>query len=112
MRTASNSRWSGYAGTISIESMYGGESYAAREPIPTMPHEPSLALLKWLAALLNMAVEPLALCYPGLAGGTFRAGQHLDSEQFRSDPRTCRPGRGKLSVRPTCAAPRPKARPF
>jgi hypothetical protein len=42
MRTASNSRWSGYAGTISIESMYGGESYAAREPI----HEPSLALLK------------------------------------------------------------------
>jgi hypothetical protein len=35
MRTASNSRWSGYAGTISIESMYGGESYAAREPIPT-----------------------------------------------------------------------------
>src|SRR5262249_49593468 len=50
MRTASNSRWSGYAGTISIESMYGGESYAAREPIPTMPHEPSWALLKWLCS--------------------------------------------------------------
>jgi hypothetical protein len=30
-----------------------------------------------------MAVEPLALCYPGLAGGTFRAGQHLDSEQIK-----------------------------
>src|SRR5215831_12148207 len=26
------------------------------------------------AALLNMAVEPLAVCYPGLAGGTLRAG--------------------------------------
>jgi hypothetical protein len=26
------------------------------------------------AALLNMAVESLAICYPGLAGGTFRAG--------------------------------------
>ena len=26
------------------------------------------------AALVNMAVEPLAMCYPGLAGGTFRAG--------------------------------------
>jgi len=24
------------------------------------------------AALLNMAVEPLATCYPGLAGGTLR----------------------------------------
>src|SRR5258705_8538268 len=28
----------------------------------------------------------LAMCYPGLAGGTLRAGQHLDSEQFRSAP--------------------------
>jgi hypothetical protein len=26
------------------------------------------------ATLLNMAVEPLAMCYPGLAGGTLRAG--------------------------------------
>jgi hypothetical protein len=26
------------------------------------------------AALLNMAAEPLAVCYPGRAGGTLRAG--------------------------------------
>jgi len=38
-----------------------------------------------------MAVEPLAMCYPGLAGGTLRARWRLDSEQFRSAPRTCRP---------------------
>jgi hypothetical protein len=40
-----------------------------------------------------------AICYPGLAGGTLRAGQLLDSEQFRSVPRTCRPSCGRLSVR-------------
>src|SRR5258707_10754861 len=33
----------------------------------------------------------LAMCYADLAGGTLRAGQRLDSEQFRSAPRTCRP---------------------
>ena len=27
----------------------------------------------WFCSLLNMAVEPLAMCYPGLAGGTLRA---------------------------------------
>jgi hypothetical protein len=40
------------------------------------------------------------MCYPGLAGGTLRAGQHPDSEQFRSAPRTFRPLCGRLSVRP------------
>ena len=34
--------------------MCGGESYVAREPIPTMPHEPSLALLKRDARLLGV----------------------------------------------------------
>jgi hypothetical protein len=29
-----------------------------------------------------MAIESFAMCYPGLAGGTWRAGQHLDSERI------------------------------
>src|SRR5262249_11974025 len=54
-----------------------------------------------------MAVEPL--CYPGLAGGTLRAGQCLDSEQFRSASGTSRPLCDTLSARQAsrtgCAIP-------
>jgi len=52
--------------------------------------------MRGLCSLLNMAIEPLAMCYSGLAGGTFRAGQHLDSEQFRSVRRTCHGVGGRL----------------
>ena len=38
------------------------------------------------------------MCYPDLAGGPFRAGQRLDSEQFRSAPRISRPPYGRLMV--------------
>src|SRR5262249_16226768 len=61
-------------------------------------------LLSGIAALLlatgtahaedGWAVEPLAMCYPDLAGGTLRG----DSEHFRSAPRTSRPPYGRLMV--------------
>ena len=38
--------------------------------------------IKYQILHLNMAVEPLALCYPGLAGGTLRGRPRLDSERI------------------------------
>jgi len=43
------------------------------------------------AALLNPAIERASMCYPGPVGAHWGAGQlRLDSEHFRSTPRTCR----------------------
>jgi len=38
------------------------------------PRGPDMNTPVVLQPFLNMAVEPLAMCYPGLAGGTLRAG--------------------------------------
>jgi hypothetical protein len=59
------------------------------------------------AALLNTAVEPLAMCYPGfwLRRIEGQTPLRLDSEHFRSVPRTCGPDYGRLKLRKTGHGP-------
>src|SRR5262249_15720490 len=76
----------------------------ASSPSGGLIFPPDTMTIQHRRLILALAAEhrlPAVYCYPILAGGTLRAGQRLDSEQFRSAPRTCRPLYGRLSV-PHC----------